>query len=71
MFTQVYDPSAAYEAGRWIVSYYGLNFRLARKGERFAIPGSAQASHEIDPSQTFTTLGEAQQAADARNGALS
>jgi hypothetical protein len=55
--TQVYDPSTAYAAGRWIVSYSGLKFGIARKGD--------------SDSSEFTTLGDAMAAADARNGGLS
>jgi len=55
-----------YDCGIWAPVYHGLKFRLARKGERFAILGSHRTS-ETDPSQTFATLAEAQAAADARN----
>jgi hypothetical protein len=65
-FADSCDPSARYERGLWVVSYYGLKFRLTRK----AAPGSRD--QEMDLSVSFTTLGEAQAAADARNagGAL-
>lgn len=62
--------SAAYELGHWVVSNYGTNYRLARKGERFPlVHGNGTAgTTEIDPARTFTTFGDAQAEADRRNG---
>lgn len=63
------DVSAEYAAGQWVPTRYGLKFRIAKKNERFrTVVGVSGYWSETDPSRTFTTLADAQAAADARNG---
>jgi hypothetical protein len=60
--------SMDYEAGKWVPSYYGLKFTVAKKGANIPCEQNGiRFVSECDPTIKVRTLAEAQEVCDGRN----